>query len=61
MLRKVCILILLTASVSFLPSCSDTSQTKAADDNNNVSTIPWNRQEKWENGSQLPGGMIGTQ
>ncbi|MGB8353584.1 MAG: hypothetical protein WCD79_06840 [Chthoniobacteraceae bacterium] len=61
MLRKICILILIAGSVSLLPSCSDTSSVKASDDNQNVSTIPWNRQEKWENGSSLPGGMIGTQ
>ena len=60
MLRKVCILLFIAGSVSFLPSCADTSTTKA-DDNQNESSIPWNRQEKWENGSNLPGGMIGTQ
>ncbi len=61
MLRKLCIFLFIAASVSILPACSSDSSQAKADDNNNVSSIPWNRQEKWENGSSLPGGMIGTQ
>jgi len=60
MLRKLGFLLLISAAALLLPSCASDSEQKK-DDSSNVSSIPWNRPEKWENGSSLPGGMMGTQ
>lgn len=59
MTRHLCFLLLLAAAAISLSSCSDT-QSPDVTNNTGVSTIPWNRPEKWENGSQLPGGLSGS-
>ena len=60
MIRRLCYFVLAVISASILASCADTSTPKQ-DDSGQVSSIPWNRPQSWENGSNLPGGMIGTQ
>lgn len=60
MLKKLCFLFFVAMSALLLGSCSDTSETKQNSSNSQVSSIPWNRPEKWEGTGMLPGGM-GTQ
>lgn len=59
-MKKPRFLIFLATAVLLLPSCSDTAETKPASGNSQVSSIPWNRPERWEGTGMLPGGM-GTQ
>lgn len=55
MKRFLAALLLLSATV-FLPGCASTEP----EDPNRVSTIPWNRPEKWEGQGPL-GGFAPTQ
>jgi outer membrane biogenesis lipoprotein LolB len=48
-------LLLAAFAIVLLPACASTEQ----EDPNRVSTIPWNRPEKWE--GQGPMGGMGTQ
>ena len=56
MLRRLLFLALLGAS-ALLTGCAST----ATEDPNRVSTIPWNRPERWESQGGLGGFMPGTQ
>jgi hypothetical protein len=47
--------ILIAAALFALPSCADTQPKPASQ--NQVSTIPWNRPEKWEGQGMVPGGL----
>lgn len=58
MMRKLCLLLLTAAAMISFSSCADTDPKP--DNNTGVSTIPWDRPEKWENGSSLPGGFEGS-
>lgn len=59
MMRKLSFFLLMAAAVSLLPSCASDQPKQDAD--SQVSTIPWDRPEKWENGSNVPGAsMMGT-
>ena len=55
MIRKLCLSILFAAAVLPFPACSDTESPKSAENNTGVSTIPWDRPEKWESQSSVPG------
>jgi hypothetical protein len=48
---------LLAAGLAALSGCASTQETE---DPNRVSTIPWNRPERWE-GPGVFGGMMNTQ
>jgi len=48
-------LLLLAVLLELLPACADHK-----DDQERVSTIPWNRPEKWESQGPL-GGMMNSQ
>jgi hypothetical protein len=50
-------LLLAAAAVLFLSSC----ESDKPEDPNRVSTIPWNRPEKWEGQGPMGGMMPGTQ
>lgn len=49
-------LLLLVLAGGFLAGCAS---SETADDPNRVSTIPWNRPERWEGAGPL-GGMMNT-
>jgi hypothetical protein len=51
---RLCALSLL-ALVIFMPACADTGSQR--DSGDRVSTIPWNRPEKWEGQGALGGFM----
>jgi hypothetical protein len=54
-------LFLLTAITSLFVGCASTeSDAGSGVENQNVSSIPWNRPQKWEGGGAL-GGMMGGQ
>ena len=55
MMRKLSLFILSAASLFALGACADTQPTKTAGTDPGVSAIPWDRPEKWETGSNLPG------
>ncbi len=57
MTRKLPLFILSAAAMLSLCSCADTEPPKSAD-NTGVSSIPWDRPEKWETGSQIPGAEL---
>jgi len=50
-------LLFVMLAVATLAGCASTET--AADDPNRVSTIPWNRPERWEGAGPL-GGMLNT-
>jgi len=56
MARSIASLLLIAFSLA-LVSCADT--TPANNHPGQVSTIPWNRPEKWEGTGMMP-GMTGT-
>jgi hypothetical protein len=49
--------LLAAATAALMASCAGDQQ----DDPNRVSTIPWNRPEKWEGQGPMGGMMPGTQ
>jgi hypothetical protein len=53
MLTRILVLLLAAAILVLLPSCA----SDQPEDPNRVSTIPWNRPEKWEGQGPL-GGMM---
>jgi hypothetical protein len=53
MLLRILAFLLAAAALVFLPSCA----SDQPEDPNRVSTIPWNRPEKWE-GQGPMGGMM---
>ena len=56
MTRTLSLFILSAAAMLSLCSCADTEQPKSASTTDpGVSSIPWDRPEKWESGSQVPG------
>ena len=60
MIRKLCLLMLLASAILSVSACSDTETAKTDPNATGVSPIPWDRPEKWENGSSLPGGFQGS-
>jgi hypothetical protein len=58
--RGLTILFLAVIAASFC-SCATEKQPRTAlisdPDSQNESSIPWNRPQKWESGSQVPGGF----
>jgi hypothetical protein len=52
------LVLLLLLALSFLLAACASEEVK--NDPNNVSTIPWNRPEKWESQGGLGGFMPGT-
>jgi hypothetical protein len=56
MIRSLVLLLLLVLS-ALLTSCVS---EEPKDDSNRVSTIPWNRPERWESQGALGGFMPGT-
>jgi len=58
MMRKLPLFILAAAAMISLCSCADTQSPKSADNNTGVSSIPWDRPEKWETGSNIPGAEM---
>lgn len=54
-LQRILGFLLVAATVVLIPSCADQD-----DDPNHVSTIPWNRPEKWEGQGALGGMVPGT-
>ncbi len=55
---RICLLVLVALGSVFITGCA--TDTGKSDDPNHVSTIPWNRPEKWE-GQGPMGGMMNTQ
>jgi len=51
MLRRIFALVLLSGGLFFLPGCASDEPK----DPNSVSSIPWNRPEKWEGQGALGG------
>ena len=60
MIRKLCLLMLTAVAMMTFSSCADTDPKPDSSNNTGVSSIPWDRPEKWENGSNLPGGFEGS-
>lgn len=53
-MARAILLIAVSASTLLLSSCAEsTSETKRSSDQ--VSTIPWNRPERWEGQGMMPG------
>jgi len=50
--------LLLVLAMTVMTSCAD--DNKQASDPNQVSTIPWNRPEKWEGQGPMGGMMPGS-
>ena len=56
MTRKFCLLAVFAAASFCFSGCSDTQEPpKTTENNTGVSTIPWDRPEKWEGSSSVPG------
>jgi hypothetical protein len=54
LLKKIC-WVLLTSAMLMLPSCATQKTPRLVDDPDakQESNIPWNKQEKWEQGQQM--------
>jgi len=54
-LRTIVVPVLLCAFVVAMTSCATQKQTALVQDpdDHNDSTVPWNKQEKWETGGQF--------
>jgi hypothetical protein len=57
LIRKLGLALLFASSVLIVSCASDKSQARLVDDpdDRGASTIPWNKQEKWETGGQFAG------
>jgi hypothetical protein len=55
--RKIALALLVASTALFVSCASDKSQARLVDDpeDHSASTIPWNKQEKWEVGGQFAG------
>jgi hypothetical protein len=53
--RKVAVALLLAVAAMFVSCASQREQVRLVDDpdDHQDSAIPWNKQERWENGSQF--------
>ena len=56
-MRKLSLLLLAVIATSLITACADTSQPKPGTDSTQVSSIPWNRPEKWEGTGNIPSNM----
>lgn len=56
-IRKLALALLLASSALIVSCASDKSQARLVDDpdDHGASTMPWNKQEKWETGGQFAG------
>lgn len=57
LIRKLALALLLASSALIVSCASDKSQARLVDDPDDhaASTMPWNKQEKWETGGQFAG------
>jgi hypothetical protein len=57
LIRKLGLALLFASSVLIVSCASDKSEARLVDDpdDRGASTIPWNKQEKWEVGGQFAG------
>ena len=55
MMRKVSLFLFFIVAALSLGACTDTQPPPTAENNTGVSAIPWDKPEKWENGSNIPG------
>ena len=57
LIRKLALALLLASTALIVSCASDKTQTRLVDDpdDRGASTMPWNKQEKWEVGGQFAG------
>lgn len=57
LIQKLALALLLASSALIVSCASDKSQARLVDDpeDHGASTMPWNKQEKWETGGQFAG------
>ena len=55
--RKIAVVLLLASAISFVSCASQKQQVRLVDDpdGRRESTIPWDKQEKWETENQFSG------
>jgi hypothetical protein len=57
LIRKLALALVLASSALIVSCASDKTQARLVDDpdDRGASSIPWNKQEKWETGGQFAG------